>query len=398
MISEDFKSLMKLLFHDRYKLIEIKIKLNQINNGTEGLPQIVNIKLMKEHQEIDFISNETDVIEYCFSLNRTIDSNGDWEFYSVKDIERYYSDIDFLRDPDKEKLSNSIKRVIAGEFKPKYIPEKLVIQFLLADNKSEKRHSKKFEQLKEDYFDILASCTLDLKQYTDLNEKLKIERDGYKRYSDSVNDLITTAFRSDSNQIKNYLFFKKILDFDIEDLIIRTSKEKKYHNYLFRTLSKTNPHPLEESTRALLDVYRRYVEVLSPFINALRISIEVCKGDLNPKNYLKMTENCRIIREENKLSHLVDIYDPSVRNSESHSNTIIDQEQGKILITEKSKGKRIVVKEIELNKMSQWVRCMERDFTPAITITFNIQEQFQLLLAMTSFEYLNAIVAIGNKR
>jgi len=406
MPSEDLIRLRNLLFQQGYTIQSYELRpdgptkaIKTANDGIEFIFEDQNlvtkttVVLKNKEDQIVFTSDERDVLLYTSTFHKSLDKDGDWVFQCYTDNESYYKTIDLLIDNDGSKRKSAFDRIIRGEFKPSYNPEKLIRKFLLTGYR---KNRKKFEVLRTDYFEILAHQVLILKKYLEMDKKLKNERLGYAELSKAAREILEKGFQTDENQIKNFLAYHKSIDIEIEEITKKIQEEKDYHHQLFESFAQKAPYrEIKIVSKAPLDVYRRYSELSSHFINALRISIEI-KGDKNAAAYKKFVTNVEILRSIPEYSGLVKTIEPRIRHSESHINTEIDEKTGIVRFTEKKGKNRKILCEIPLNEISKMILQLDRDFFPAMVITFTIFETNLLLKILDSFEYRILLIGIGN--
>ena len=407
MPTEDLIRLRNLLFQQGYTIQSYELRpdgpTKAINTANEGIKFIFDsqnlvtkttLVLKNNKDQIVFTSNERDVLLYTSTFHKTLDKDGNWAFQCYTDNENYYKTIDLLVDNDGSKRKTAYDKISKGEFRPGYNPEQLIRKFLLTGYRKNK---KKFEALRTDYFEILVNQVLILKKYLEMDKKLKNERLGYAELSKSAREILEKGFQTEENQIKNFLAYHKSIDIDIEEITKKIQEEKDYHHQLFESFAQKAPYSeIKIVSKAPLDVYRRYCELSSHFINALRISIEIGKGDKNTADYKKFVTNVEILRSIPEYAVLVKTIEPRIRHSESHINTEIDEKTGIVRFTEKKGKNRKILCEYPLNEISKMILQLDRDFFPAMVITFTIFETNLFLKILDSFEYRILLIGIGN--
>src|SRR5260370_6961612 len=99
MASKDFEDLMDLLFKKKQRIEKITTSLNGSGTGHAHISFIGAIDM--------FSSKEPDVLQYTLHLKHTIDSDGNYELDTFKHIKHYYTDLDFLLNPQKSKLNQT---------------------------------------------------------------------------------------------------------------------------------------------------------------------------------------------------------------------------------------------------------------------------------------------------
>ncbi len=408
MSSEDLQKLRKLLFEEKYAIQEINIKFDghssiiknenraTVNLGSDNITT-TTITLKKDETQIIFTSIEQDVLFYASSFHRTLDKDGNWVFQCYTDNNCYYGAIEQLVDKDGVKRKNALDRIAKHEFQPKYNPEKLLVKFLLSDKRKNKKN---FELLRQDYFEILVNQALVLKNYLDKDKELKKERPEYAKISKAIEEILQKGFQIDENQIKNYLAYHKFIDIDLEDITKRIQVEKDFHHKIYDSFARDSPYTdIGVVGKVPLDVYRRYCELSSQFINALRISIELeSQPEIKIIQFKKFVNNVGILKSKPEYASIVESIEPQIRHSESHINTEIDEQRGLVRITERKKRERRVLCEYPLNQISLMVLHMEKDVLPALMLAFTIFETYLLLRVLDSFEYRILLVGIGNIR
>lgn len=390
MSSQDLAHLRELLFQESYSILKIELKIDNQNKTNKSI-----FSLKKGVEELVFESSEIDVLLYGSTFHRTLDPDGKWVFISYKDNEKYYRDIDTLIDRDGAKRRAAFDKIIKGNYQPKYDPEELIRKFLL----SKKRSNPRFEPLKTDYFEILIGQALIASDYSKMDAKLQSEREIYSDLTKATRKILSKTFQNRGNAVENFLAYHKYIDIEIEDITKKIQDEKEYHKELYSSLAKQGPSVnIKIVGKAPLDIYRRYSELSSQFINALRISIELGEGLERVLPYKKFADNIGIIKSFPEYSVLVDNIDPRIRHSESHINTEIDEKTSIIRITERKHRQRVVLCEYPLNEISKMILSLDRDFFPAMALTFTIFEATLFLQVLDSFEYKNLLLGIGNIR
>jgi hypothetical protein len=231
----------------------------------------------------------------------------------------------------------------------------------------------------------------------EIDKKLKDERSEYVELSKVTSEILEKGFQTKDNQIKNFLAYHKFIDIDIEELTNKINEEKNYHQKLFESFAQNAPYnEIKIVGKVPLDVYRRYCELSSHFINALRISIEI-GNDENPiVAYKKFVTNVEILKSIPEYTMLVKGIEPRIRHSESHINTEIDEKNAIVRVTEKKGKNRKILCEFQLNEISKMILHLDRDFFPAMAVSFAIFETFLLLRCLNSFEYRILLLGIGN--
>jgi hypothetical protein len=406
MSSDDLHRLRSFLFQEGYTIQNIELKVDGRSKPTKTENQGLLIEfgqdvstettftLKKENEQIIFSSNERDVLLYGSTFHKSLDHDGNWTFQCYSNNECYYQTIDQLIDKDGIKRKSALERIAKGEFKPDYDPEKVIRKFLLAKNRKNKKN---FEALRRDYFEILVNQALILNEHLKQDKKLQTERSGYAELSKLTREILDNGFKTNENLIKSFLAYHKFIDIDIDDISTIIQDQREYHQRIYGLFAKESPSTdIKIVGKAPLDVYRRYCELASHFINALRISVELGNGVEKIKPYKKFTENVEFLRSIKEYEVLVKAIEPRIRHSESHINTEICEKTATVRITEKKGKERIVLCEYPINEISTMILQLDRDFFPAMAISFMIFETFLLGRILDSFEYKILLLGIGN--
>lgn len=381
MVSEDFKLLMKLLFTDKKKINNVGITLNKDDS---------------EYTEIEFIKGEKfesrkpDVADYAFSLKSTINSDGDYEIASYKNLNRYYSDIEHLLDKDNKKLKEAIEDIKTGKYRFAFDPDKLLEEFL----SSKLRKSKKFLPLKTEYFHICAYNLLQSHMaLTNLN-KAKSKYPEIDDYFKKIDYIFMKAFRNDRNFVKNYLRQQKVGAFDLGDFAKQVISVMDHTKALTDIFPEQGVKPTT-GINFVLDMYRRYAEACIKPLNLLRIGQEIIDGVASPEPKKNPEQNKTILLKS--LGNVLYCFDSRVRNSESHLSTEIDEKGKKILITKSSKKGREVLIEYTFEEMVNMTNAIKNELLPSLTFALYMEWRAMLLVIVYPLpEYKILLLQIDN--
>ena len=217
-----------------------------------------------------------------------------------------------------------------------------------------------------------------------------------KKYLDAHNQLSKVLTKNLSNPIKGYHFYKSVVDIDLNEMAESAKTESRYVNQLFGGLALQSPVKIDMGIKAVLDAYRRFAELIKPLVNTTRIMIQMHDGVSDPKPHLTYVQNVKIISSHNEYSFLVEFIDPHIRNSESHLTTEIKKKEKKILIVDRRKKPKIIIREYtpeelwaNLEKLKQVV------FLSYFASFVLIDGAFKGVL-LQSPEYRMALLSIGN--
>jgi hypothetical protein len=392
MASEDLKKLNDLLSNQHYRIDSTKYESKKISESGNYQEKTMFV-LKKNNKEMLFESYEHDVSNFSWSLERAINIDGDPDFGHYKDLDEYWNEWAFLFEDDVKKTRNAVQRLIKREFQFSYNPENLLADFLISDN----QRLKKFEKLKTDYYEIRAHYVLSSQKFLELQEKMKMNNPLFIQYSVIIDEILMKAFRQDPNFLKDYYKFDKAVKIDLDNLLIQAKEQIDHKNFIFSLLAQTSPIQGDRGIKILLDIYRRISEQIRPFINALRISIEIMDGIERPKSKKGFSENCKIIRANEKYSALIEHLDPDIRNSESHNGTKIDRDNAKVILTDNRSGKQIILKEYTYEEISIVTLKLDKTLFLAILLGFSAHKLVLIDEILHSLEYRVLLLGIDNR-
>jgi hypothetical protein len=258
------------------------------------------------------------------------------------------------------------------------------------------RNLEQYSFLKKEYHEISIVLRILYKNLIDLNEKNLKEKTEYSNYFLQIKKIFDDTL-TESNPIKNYLKFCRIVNFDTTDYFLRIGEQKDYHAFLFEMMRKNHSmatdKELTNCIKGVLDIYRRFSELAKPLINSLRIAIELSNGIQKPKDNKRYNENCLIIKKAGYYS-VINSVEPLIRNSESHFNTEIVKDRIKIF--EEKDGVKRVIDEFQINAISLMLHDIDKNFFPAMAICISIIESTLLIRMVHSDEYISLLLEIDN--
>jgi hypothetical protein len=388
--SDDYLKIIHLTTKENYRVQNISLQFNR-----ESEPGHVSTLILEG--ELDsrlIISYEEDVIFLASSYERFIDQDGNWKFERVKDKDKYYSDLEKLIFNFDKDRRQAFQQIISKEKSTVSDPIHLIKNFLLNSNK---KNPKKFGVLLDDYHLISASLILEAYSIIQKNEELDKERPEYKKYCEILNRLFASLYALDPYPILTFLKYHRYLDFDFENVIMKCQQSKNYHKNTYNILSKAGGIPVNDAIQYPLDVYRRYLEALSHFINVIRICLDLIEGEKNLKPHLPYIVNCERINRNSIFAPLVRSIDPILRNSESHLNSSYDEKSRKVILKSKRKKGGEHITSYTSLELQDRIIDLDMNLIPALIITFTLQEYSMILRVLESPEYLQTILGIGNR-
>jgi hypothetical protein len=375
MKSSEFKRLLYSLYSLKKKVERINLRLGEQTKGTVTFD---------DGEEI--VVCEPDTIDYLFSLKRIVDNDGDYVFHPMRDLEKYFSDEEFLCRDHDEKVVAASHELARGDFKFSYNLEELQEEFLL----SNKRNDKKYLPLKTDYFRIAAYRMSEAATMLRLHEKNIEDSPEYRKHFDAVCRIVADAFRNDANFMKNFMNKGKSTKIDLLDSI------NKYASALqgaqeIRPVFQPEGLKAETGIRLILSIYRNYAEACVEPLNFLRISYEFSQGVSNPLTTKSAQENRDILLPV--LKDLLNSYNPHLRNSESHLNTKLDHKNNKLLITDRGGYSQ----EYTYAEVIEMTNDLAHNFLPGLMNGITMESQtVMLILSARSAEYVAALLGVDN--
>jgi len=388
MVSGNLQYLKELLFEKGYHIERYEFRLI---NKIDCLSLVILNNSESNDQKL-IASSEKDFYKYISIFFPSIDANGEPVLRRYKSEDRYVDELVFLQDESKQK--EAFETVVKSQYKPNPNLENEIKEFLLSKNRS----SSEFKSFKSEYYEYTAYLLLSMRDYIKKDHDLRFERPEYSKYCNLVEKILEDAFFTDSNPIKNYLKYHNTIKLNTSDLINRINEEKAYHGFHYKITSPycptVNNGQFKNMAKGMLDVYRRYSELAKPFINSLRIAIELGNGVPNPDKNKKYNENCDIIKKNGSYEPLVRDIEPIIRNSESHFNGEIVGDC--LIITKDKDGSRTEVAKYKLNDVSLKIFDLDKNLFPALVFGFMLTEMNLLTKVLQSEQYLTILLGIEN--
>ena len=328
MSSKDFARICELYFTPGNKLLNVSVEL-QRDAGTASL----DFETASGAVRVE--SSQFDAIMLAFQFRCSIGSEGSADSAVMKDLETYYAEIDELMDPEKKKLSAAIERVSSGEHEFGFKPASLVSEFIEISKPSATR----FLPLKVQYFEVIAHFIADGHAYSTAHRKITVARPNAKRVYLAAEKTIRALWKGDS-WLQNFVRLQHSLDLDLEQASKRLGQQLQTFENMTCRLSVHGAIPAEEGVQYLLDFYRRFSEVCSPLVNALRIAVETHDGEYSPEPKKRYAENCEVLRARIGGDVLLTL-DPWIRHAESHLATQVMAETREVIVPRGRNERRV---------------------------------------------------------
>jgi len=389
MASQDFIDLMTKLHEERYDVLSIKIDAKRVSDGFSTVAAIV---LEKGGEQITLQSSEIDFIRYLIELRSVVDTDGEFGFRHLKDLNQYLTDVEHLIDKDHGKLNEAVNEIISGKFTFTYDTPKLIDEFLRSEGNVK---NKKFLPLKRDYHYILANTFLISEEMLNAHKRLERKYPEAKRTIQAV-DTIMKSFRPTSNAIKNYKFYRSYLKFDIDELSKRISTELPVADDTIKEFIRRGKVDVDIAIPKMMDIYGRFMELSAPVINLIRIGLELKRGNSSPDGEYKLGQNIRILKSDLDYGPLFGCLDEQIRHADAHVSRRIDKAARKVCLLDARGSREQIVSTYTFDEFTDMINLMQNQFFPAVFPTLILFDIATLDLLLTSPEYKLLLLAIGN--
>lgn len=383
--SKDYIKLMRFLHEDKCVLHSIKIKL--------GLDESRFI-LKEMDKEVVFESKEPDVARLGLHLKIFPNLNYQDEFREVKDLNKYFDDIDFFIDLDKKKFQAAKNDISVANYQFKYDPVVLVEDFLHFDKKS----TTAYKQLKEDYYHILIYFVHVLTQLQRTNEIKCSQNQKLKTQVDFLFKRIM-KYISSATPIEAYHKLMDLVGFCPQKKMSKYVELHKEFSQTFLIIQKSygNKTKVDNVLHLLLDIYRKLAEFSSDYIKIFSKIEHAMSGEKYNK-YFGFNKDYDYLTNIPDYKQILQCLDPKIRHSESHLNTEYNRKDGKIIITKKNGRSCKVVREYSYQEFSHISYELYSTLALALTMSVSLAHIITLFSVINSKEYKMLLISIGNKK
>jgi len=389
MASQDFIGLMTKLHEERYDVLSIKINAERVGDSFSTVAIIV---LEKGGEQITLQSSEIDFVRYLVELRGVVDTDGEYRFRRLKDLNQYLTDVEHLIDNDHSKLKEAAKEIISGEFTFTYDAHKLIDEFLRSERNV---RNEEFLPLKRDYHYILANAFLISEEMLKAHERLTRKYPESKRIIQAV-DTIMKSFRPTGNAIKDYKFYRSFLKFDIDGLAKRMSTELPVVNDTRKEFIRRGKIDADIAILKMMDIYGRLIELSAPVINLIRIGLELKRGNSSSHVEYKLGQNIEILKSDPDYGPLFGCLDEQIRHADAHASRRIDKVARKVHLMDARERRERIVGTYTFDELTDMINLMQNQFFPAIFPTLILFDIATLDLLLVSPEYKHLLLAVGN--
>lgn len=386
MVSAELAELVRLIHQERYDVEYIKWHVTDKGGRFE---QVCIVRLRKKEDTVTLTSSTPDFCEYVHHLQHLGDSAGKIRIRRIRDLNRYWSDVEYLVDEDKSKVHKAIGDLRTGKFKFNYDFDRLLDEILLKNAPT----SNRYLPLKRDYYYIFAMYLL-RSEGTVKSQATIIAKDAMaKAYVDAANE-ITIAFRPSSNAIENYRFYKKWAAFDFNRIVSRIASQSDVVNDAVAELVRRGKVSGPIAIDRFLTIYKKITELISPFLNLIRVGMQLKDGVANPKPILPLGQNIALLRAHSTYGPLFHCLDADLRHADAHvSAEVVDND----VVLYDCRGKTAKeLKRYTLEEVGKMTQTLQQTLFPAMAITMIMQEVAMKDLVLISREFKFLLLSIGN--
>lgn len=390
--SQDYQNLMRLLHDEGWSIQKVELK---IDNPAEGSTEHSKFTL-KKGKEINVLESTEDdlgLLSWHFHWFPNVQNKN--EFRKVKNLERYYDEIQFLVDPDGAKLRAASVSVAKGEFKLTYRIEELLDGFL-NEKSNASRSSKKYLKLKTDYYFILLYHLDLLGRIKPMLDRYNTDGSNFKHYNDLLLQRTMEYVKSDK-PIQKYQKLIEVLDFDPADKMSIYSEIEADNNEVFGMIQSHYGKSADamKVIPRLLDMYRRFAEFSADYIQFFSRIEHSLAGKKYDANW-GYSENFSYLLSIPHYASILKCLDPNIRHSESHLNTKTGK-LDRIIITDKNGRRRKILREYTYQEFSEMLKDLDNALSLAFTMAVISAYVIILQEVLTSFDYKVLLLGIDNR-
>jgi len=390
MASHDFMNLMTKLHQERYNVLSINMSSKKVHDCSTTVASVV---LVKGEEKITLQSTDWDFIKYLVELRGIVDLNGEYRFKRLKDTNQYDADVKHLIDIDHSKIKKAIEEIKSGKFTRKYSPPELIDEFL---KNKENVKDVKFLPLKRDYYYILAAALIESNKMLDSREAIIKKCPETQKLVKAVEGIFLKSFRPTGNALKDYKFYKKYVNFDIDDLGERMSTQLKDADDTMKEFIKRREVDTNISFPRMINIYANFLEILSPMLNLMRIGLELRRDNKSPNKHCELVENIGILKSDTEFGQLFGCLDEQIRHASAHASFRIHKAVRQVYLMDERGSKGKIVRTYTFDKLTNMLNTMQNEFFPVIYPTIVIFDIAILDLLLASREYKHLLLAVGN--
>jgi hypothetical protein len=389
MASQDLIELTTKLYTEGYNLLSKKTEYRL--EGTRPTLKVTVI-LEKDGKQLSISSSEVDFLKYATELRSVTSTTGEHRFARVRNPSQYNADLENLVDADRSRIKEATENIRSGKFTLKYNPSKLIDEFL----KNERNvKDEKYLPLKKDYHYILASIVLTSGKLLKAHRQLMRKYPEARKVFEAI-DAIMKGFWQTGNAVKDYRFYKRFVNFDMNTLAKRMSTQLPAMEDTVKDFLRRGDIDAYVAIPKMMNIYGRLMELLTPAINVIRIGLELRRGNTSPDKDYGLTRNIVVLKSDVDYGPLFGRLDEQIRHADAHASILIDKAAGKVQLIDTRSGKGRVVGEYTFDKFADAINVMQNEFFPIIYPTLMLFDIAALGLLLASREYKSLLLALGN--
>jgi len=314
----------------------------------------------------------------------------------IKNIEKYYEDMENLVDEKQEKTRAAVKSILSGQFKFAFNPRN-GIRKILQDTMP--KSDPDVRGVKNHFFETYASLLIDGQQLVKIDEDVRKRNSDYAGYASKYGILLNRGFLGQANKTNMVDAYKKYIEagrVDPEDLVRRVHEQLMYADFLRQLLVEAGKTDVENGGRAVVDAYWRLCELCSPMLNIAKVAIALAEGEVLDGKQPGFEDIVESLRKNPETKDLVGCVEPILRNSEAHCASSVVLENGQpFVIAYESRGYPAhEIKRFPLLEVTSKLNCLAKSLVTALCTTLQIFEYEFLLLLLGSYEFKMRLVTL----
>jgi|GEM_PF-3443163 len=386
MTSSDLQKLTYMIFQEGWEVCSVHVEVKSSGQMT------ASVVLQKDTAETTLESAEGDFTFYVLNFQNVVDTKGNGRLVRLKQSERYQAELMDLIDEDHSKIRKAINEITSGKYRINYSITKLILELLSDENLKD---YKKYLPLKTDYHRNLAYMLILSQELNKLMNEYRVKLPGAEKLIKPL-DTILMPFRIRENPLKDYIFYRSYLSLDISAWSTSLSNQLNVREDTLQELINRGSTPIDKAIPKIISIYHNCLNILEPYINLLRVGLELENGITAPGKKLPLANNIDILKSNQKYGHLFACLDEQIRHSHAHSSYEIDLKSHILRLMDFRSCPAKVTREYKFEDFVIIVQTMNYDFFPALVYVFYIHDMAMIDLILVSSEFKKLLATIGN--
>jgi len=354
------------------------------------------ILLTKNGQTRELQSSAEDFVSFAIQLDKLVDSKGEIGLGKVKDLEKYYRDIENLVDEKQEKTRAAVKSILSGQYKFSFNPRsgiRKVLQDRIPVTDPDVRG------VKSHFFETYANLLIEGQRLVRLDEDMRKRNSDYAGYASKYGRILNRGFLGQANKtnmVDAYRKYIEVVQVDNEDLVRRVHEQLKYVHFLQQLLVDAGRVDIENGARAVVDAYWRLCELCSPMLYAAQVAVALSEDGGSDVGQPSLDNSVKSLRNNPETENLVKCVEPILRNSEAHCSSSIVLENGQpfVVAYESRTYPAREIKRFPLSEVTDSLNCLAKSLVLALCMTLQLFEYAFLLLVLGSYEFKMLLVTL----